>query len=56
MERTLQLKSFRVDGATFIASPYRQGISLREDVFRRQFRVECEGQLEYPQDERIWGT
>lgn len=52
----MQLKTFRVDGTTFIASPYRPGISIREDVFKSQFQVQCDGRFEYPEDERVWGT
>lgn len=52
----MQLKTFHVGGATFVVSPYHPGISIREDVFRRQFHVQCDGRFEYPEDERIWGT
>lgn len=52
----MQLKTFRVDGATFVVSPYHPGLHIREDVFKRQFHVQCDGQFEYPEDEPIWGT
>lgn len=52
----MQLKTFRADGATFVVSPYHPGISIREDVFRRQFRIQCDGRFEYPEDRPIWGT
>lgn len=52
----MQLKTFRVDGAAFVVSPYHPGIHIREDVFQRQFFVTCEGQIELPQDDPVYGT
>lgn len=52
----MNLQIFRVDGVPFVVSPYQSGIHIREDVFRRQLFVSCEGVLEYPEDDPIYGT
>lgn len=46
----------RFDGIPFIASPYRAGRFLRHDVFWRQFSIVCQGKVEYPEDDPVYGT
>ncbi len=52
----MNLRIFHVDGVPFVVSPYQAGIHIREDVFRRQFCITCAGQIEYPEDDPIYGT
>lgn len=52
----MNLQIFRVDGVPFVVSPYQTGIHIREDVFRSQLFVSCEGEIEYPEDDPIYGT
>ncbi|HBM3184904.1 TPA: hypothetical protein LVM22_001169 [Klebsiella oxytoca] len=40
----------------FIPTPYRSGVSLREDVFHRQFQIRVIGLTEYPEDDPVYGT
>ncbi len=52
----MQPKTHVVDGVTFVATPYRAGTFIREDVFWRQFTVTCQGYVGYPEDDPIYGT
>ena len=52
----MQPKTHVVDGVTFVATPYRAGTLIREDVFWRQFTVTCQGYVGYPEDDPIYGT
>lgn len=52
----MQPKTHVVDGVTFVATPYRAGTFVREDVFWRQFTITCQGYIEYPEDDRVFGT
>lgn len=52
----MQPKTHVVDGVTFVATPYRAGTFVREDVFRRQLTVTCRGEIEYPEDDPVYGT
>ena len=52
----MQPKTHVVDGVTFVATPYRAGTFIREDVFWRQFTVTCQGYVEYIEDDPIYGT
>lgn len=52
----MQSKSHVVDGMSFVATPYRAGTFIREDVFWRQFTITCQGYIEYPEDDPIYGT
>lgn len=45
-----------IGGVTFVATPYRAGTFIREDVFWRQLTVSCQGYIEYPEDDPIFGT
>ena len=47
----MTLKIHYFDGIPFVATPYQQGVFIRQDVFRRQFRVFCAGIVEYPEDD-----
>ncbi|HAV1239741.1 TPA: hypothetical protein JGU28_004522 [Salmonella enterica] len=40
----------------FLHTPYEPGVSLREDIFNRQFSVEVTGRMTYPQDNPGYGT
>ncbi|MBD1226026.1 hypothetical protein [Xenorhabdus griffiniae] len=40
----------------FLRTPYEPGVSLRWDIYHRQFRVEVTGMFEYPEDDSIYGT
>lgn len=46
----MQPKAHVVDGVTFVATPYRAGTFIREDVFWRQFTITCQGQVEYVEE------
>ena len=52
----MQPKTHVVDGVTFVATPYRAGTFIREDVFWCQFTITCQGQVEHPEDDPIYGT
>ncbi|MCU7371056.1 hypothetical protein PEC18_09300 [Paucibacter sp. O1-1] len=52
----MQPKTKVVDGVTFVATPYRAGTFVREDVFRRQLTITCRGEIEYPEDDPVYGT
>lgn len=52
----MQPKIHVVDGVTFVATPYRAGTFIREDVFWRQFTITCQGYIEYPEDDPVFGT
>ena len=52
----MQPKTHVVDGVTFVATPYRTGTFIREDVFWRQLTVSCQGYIEYPEDDPVYGT
>ncbi|MFW7269237.1 hypothetical protein ACMAUO_14870 [Gluconacetobacter sp. Hr-1-5] len=43
------------DGIPFVASPYERGL-VRHDVFSSQFRIICQGLLEFPEDDLAYGT
>ncbi|EAS1759748.1 hypothetical protein BH012_09985 [Salmonella enterica] len=40
----------------FLHTPYESGVSLREDIFHRQFIVNASGRMAYPEDDPIYGT
>lgn len=40
----------------YIPTPYQNGVSLREDVFHRQFEIRVIGMTEYPEDDPARGT
>lgn len=40
----------------FFRTPYEPGVSLRWDIYHRQFRVEVTGMFEYPEDDLMCGT
>lgn len=50
----MQPKTHVVDGVTFVATPYRAGTFVREDVFRRQLTITCRGEVEYPEDDPVY--
>lgn len=52
----MQPKVHHFDGVPFVATPYRAGTYIREEVFWRQFTVICQGEIEYPEDDPIYGT
>ena len=52
----MQPKTHVVDGVTFVATPYRAGTFIREDVFWCQFTITCQGYIEYPEDDPVFGT
>lgn len=52
----MQPKTHVIDGVTFVATPYRAGTFIREDVFWRQLTVTCQGYVEYVEDDPIYGT
>lgn len=52
----MTLQIFYVDGVPFVVSPYQLGIHIREDVFLSQLLVSCEGEIEYPEDDPIYGS
>src|SRR3546814_14789951 len=41
---------------TRFRSPDRAGTYLRKDVFWRQFTVTCQGNVEYPEDDPVYGS
>ncbi|MBA5206051.1 hypothetical protein F9U39_19880 [Pectobacterium versatile] len=41
---------------SFFHTPYEPGISLREDIFNRQFIAEVMGSVEYLEDDRNYGS
>ncbi len=47
------LKSIISTGVPFVATPYRAGTHIREEVFWRQFTVICQGGVQYPEDDPI---
>ncbi|MGB3288590.1 MAG: hypothetical protein WBA83_04900 [Burkholderiaceae bacterium] len=49
-------KTLHFDGVAFVATPYRVGIYIRKEVFWRQFCVTCQGNVEYPEDDPIYGS
>jgi len=55
-ERTMQPAIHHFDGVPFVADPYRAGTYVREDVFWRQFTITCRGEVEYHEDDPIYGT
>lgn len=52
----MQLKPHHFEGVAFIATPYRAGTYLRKDVFWRQFTITCQGNVEYPEDDPVYGS
>lgn len=52
----MQPKIHVFDGVPFVATPYRAGTFIRQDVFWRQFTVTCQGNIEYPEDDPVYGT
>jgi hypothetical protein len=52
----MQPKIHVVEGVSFVATPYRAGTFIREDVFWRQFTITCCGEVEYPEDDPVYGT
>lgn len=52
----MQPKTHVFDGVAYVVTPYRAGTFVREDVFWRQFTVSCQGNIEYPEDDPIYGT
>ncbi|WP_238897632.1 hypothetical protein [Achromobacter xylosoxidans] len=52
----MQPKIHIFDGVPFVATPYRPGAYIRSDVFWRQFTISCQGEIEYPEDDPIYGT
>lgn len=52
----MQPKTHVVNGVTFVATPYRAETFIREDVFWRQFTITCRGNVEYLEDDPIYGT
>ncbi|ATE62399.1 hypothetical protein [Thauera sinica] len=53
---TPTLPLFHFDGVPFVATPYRPGTYIREDVFWRQFAITCQGRFEYLEDDPAYGT
>lgn len=51
----MQPKIHHFDGVAFVATPYRAGTYLRKDVFWRQFTVTCQGNVEYREDDPVYG-
>ncbi|MCC4595421.1 hypothetical protein NRY95_05480 [Xanthomonas campestris pv. phormiicola] len=45
-----------IDGKPFVANPYQTGTYIREDVFWRQFSITCFGEIEYLEDDPVYGT
>ncbi|GKW25791.1 hypothetical protein PEC311524_33850 [Pectobacterium carotovorum subsp. carotovorum] len=41
---------------SFFHTPYEPGISLREDIFNRQFTADVMGSVEYLEDDRNYGS
>ncbi|ACX86445.1 hypothetical protein F6Q06_09565 [Pectobacterium parmentieri] len=41
---------------SFFHTPYEPGISLREDIFNRQFTADVMGSVEYLEDDRSYGS
>lgn len=52
----MQPKTHVIDGVTFVATPYRAGTFIRDNVFWHQFTITCQGYIEYPEDDPIYGT
>jgi len=52
----MQPKTHHFEGVAFIATPYRAGTYIRKDVFWRQFTISCQGNVEYPEDDPIYGS
>jgi hypothetical protein len=52
----MQLCIHHVDGNGFVANPYQDGAYTRNEVFWRQFNITCEGKIEYPEDDPVYGT
>src|SRR3546814_5754994 len=52
----MQPKIHHFEGVAFVATPYRAGTYLRKDVFWRQFTITCQGNVEYPEDDPIYGS
>lgn len=52
----MQPKTHHFDGIPYVATPYRDGTYIREDVFWCQFNITCQGNVEYPEDDPIHGT
>ena len=52
----MQPKKHVINGVTFVATPYRTGTFICEDVFWRQLTVSCQGYIEYPEDDPVFGT
>ncbi|MDN8554971.1 hypothetical protein [Citrobacter werkmanii] len=40
----------------FLPTTYEPGVSLRYDIFNRQFTVEVTGRMYYPEDDPVYGT
>ncbi|WP_269495636.1 hypothetical protein [Castellaniella sp. S9] len=52
----MQPKIYHFEGVAFIATPYRAGTYLPKDVFWRQFTITCQGNVEYPEDDPVYGS
>lgn len=52
----MQPKIHHFDGVAFVETPYRPGTYIRKDVFWRQFIITCQGNVEYPEDDPVFGT
>ncbi|ABI58366.1 hypothetical protein [Nitrosomonas eutropha] len=52
----MQPKTHHIEGVAFIATPYRAGTYLRKDVFWRQFTITCQGNVEYLEDDPVYGS
>lgn len=52
----MQLKTHVSNEQTFVATPYRAGTFVRSDIFWRQFTITCQGNMECPEDDPVYGT
>ncbi|MGO3130299.1 MAG: hypothetical protein ACTIJQ_00810 [Alcaligenes sp.] len=52
----MQPKTHHFEGVAFIATPYRAGTYIRKDVFWRQFNITCQGNVEYAEDDPVYGS